>query len=69
MVRQRKRQGDSVTATVTATATATAMRTTTAILYTLCAFYGVAAFYLPGLAPVNYCKAGETTPTCKVLQR
>ncbi|XP_033227639.1 transmembrane 9 superfamily member 2 isoform X2 [Belonocnema kinseyi] len=22
-------------------------------------------FYLPGLAPVNYCKAGETTKTCK----
>lgn len=48
------------------TATATAMGTTTAIFYTLCAFHGVAAFYLPGLAPVNYCKAGEVTPTCKV---
>ncbi|KAL0124979.1 hypothetical protein PUN28_004253 [Cardiocondyla obscurior] len=42
-----------------------AMRTRTAFLYTLCAFHGIAAFYLPGLAPVNYCKAGETTPTCK----
>ncbi|XP_011065430.1 PREDICTED: transmembrane 9 superfamily member 2 isoform X3 [Acromyrmex echinatior] len=41
------------------------MRTMTAIFYTLCAFHGVVAFYLPGLAPVNYCKAGETTPTCK----
>lgn len=23
-------------------------------------------FYLPGLAPVNYCKETETSPTCKV---
>lgn len=23
------------------------------------------SFYLPGLAPVNYCKEGETSPTCK----
>ncbi|KAG5314871.1 TM9S2 protein, partial [Pseudoatta argentina] len=45
------------------------MRTMTAIFYTLCAFHGVVAFYLPGLAPVNYCKAGETTPTCKVYKK
>lgn len=44
----------------------TAMRTTTtAIFYTLCVSHCVSAFYLPGLAPVNYCKVGETTTTCK----
>lgn len=27
----------------------------------------IQAFYLPGLAPVNYCKAGEDTgKSCKV---
>lgn len=25
-------------------------------------------FYLPGLAPVNYCKEGETSQTCKVSE-
>jgi len=40
--------------------------TAAVIFYTLCAFYGASAFYLPGLAPVNFCKAGETTGTCKV---
>lgn len=36
------------------------------VFYTLCVLYGATAFYLPGLAPVNYCKAGEATLTCKV---
>ncbi|EFN74328.1 Transmembrane 9 superfamily member 2 [Camponotus floridanus] len=43
----------------------TTTTTTTVIFYTLCVFHGASAFYLPGLAPVNYCKAGETTATCK----
>ncbi|CAK9821413.1 Transmembrane 9 superfamily member 2 [Anthophora retusa] len=32
------------------------------IIYTI---YYASAFYLPGLAPVNYCKRGETSETCK----
>lgn len=33
----------------------------------LVALRPAAAFYLPGLAPVNYCKSGDTSPTCKVF--
>ncbi|XP_012283767.1 transmembrane 9 superfamily member 2 isoform X2 [Orussus abietinus] len=31
----------------------------------LCLVYGAYGFYLPGLAPVNYCKATERSETCK----
>ncbi|XP_012134671.1 transmembrane 9 superfamily protein member 2 isoform X2 [Megachile rotundata] len=34
-------------------------------LFMICAIHGTSAFYLPGLAPVNYCKHGETSETCK----
>lgn len=36
------------------------------LLFALCVIHGASAFYLPGLAPVNFCKAGEETTTCKV---
>lgn len=29
-------------------------------------FFGIDAFYLPGLAPVNYCKKEEADESCKV---
>lgn len=35
------------------------------LLCTVCIVYRTTAFYLPGLAPVNYCKAGESSETCK----
>lgn len=42
-------------------------------LYVVCALLlltPIRAFYLPGLAPVNYCKAGEDNgKTCKVSTR
>lgn len=31
----------------------------------MCTIHRALAFYLPGLAPVNYCKTGETSDTCK----
>ncbi|XP_034184596.1 transmembrane 9 superfamily protein member 2 isoform X1 [Osmia lignaria lignaria] len=34
-------------------------------LFMVCTIHHASAFYLPGLAPVNYCKAGETSETCK----
>lgn len=36
----------------------------TALLF-LCYFISVNAFYLPGLAPVNYCKKGDGPESCK----
>ncbi|XP_014485207.1 PREDICTED: transmembrane 9 superfamily member 2 isoform X1 [Dinoponera quadriceps] len=41
------------------------MRTTTVVFCALSVLYGASAFYLPGLAPVNYCKASETSSNCK----
>lgn len=35
------------------------------LLCTTCLIHRATGFYLPGLAPVNYCKAGETSETCK----
>ncbi|XP_053982077.1 transmembrane 9 superfamily member 2 isoform X2 [Hylaeus anthracinus] len=35
------------------------------LLFTISTIHCAWAFYLPGLAPVNFCKAGETTETCK----
>lgn len=36
------------------------------ILLLICFTVGqLNAFYLPGLAPVNYCKIGKETETCK----
>lgn len=31
----------------------------------ICTIHRASAFYLPGLAPVNYCRHGETSETCK----
>ncbi|XP_066587794.1 transmembrane 9 superfamily member 2 [Prorops nasuta] len=36
------------------------------LLYILCLFSKAFAFYLPGLAPVNYCKNTDIVGTCKV---
>ncbi|XP_015601918.1 transmembrane 9 superfamily member 2 isoform X2 [Cephus cinctus] len=38
---------------------------TISLLCTFLIVHSATAFYLPGLAPVNYCKAGETSDTCK----
>lgn len=40
----------------------------TVLLFTFLYYYFASAntFYLPGLAPVNYCKKGDGTETCKV---
>ncbi|XP_071865074.1 transmembrane 9 superfamily protein member 2 isoform X2 [Bombus fervidus] len=35
------------------------------LLFVVCLIHHSSTFYLPGLAPVNYCKAGETSETCK----
>ncbi|KAK2582521.1 hypothetical protein KPH14_004818 [Odynerus spinipes] len=35
------------------------------LLYTLCVVNQISAFYLPGLAPVNYCKAEDAAESCK----
>lgn len=36
-------------------------------IYTLtCTLLAINAFYLPGLAPVNYCKKEEVSESCKV---
>ena len=35
------------------------------LLSVMCTVHRATAFYLPGLAPVNYCKVGETSETCK----
>ncbi|KAG7209377.1 hypothetical protein KM043_015477 [Ampulex compressa] len=37
------------------------------LLCMLCVIKITRAFYLPGLAPVNYCKDGEITDTCKTI--
>lgn len=36
------------------------------IICALCVINSAWTFYLPGLAPVNFCKAGKTTETCNV---
>lgn len=36
------------------------------VLVLLTNLHSSKSFYLPGLAPVNYCKASESSPTCKV---
>ncbi|XP_051159040.1 transmembrane 9 superfamily member 2 isoform X2 [Leptopilina boulardi] len=38
---------------------------TVRLISVLCVIPVVIGFYLPGLAPVNFCKAGDTTETCK----
>ncbi|KAF3427406.1 hypothetical protein E2986_12268 [Frieseomelitta varia] len=35
------------------------------LLFVVCLIHHSLGFYLPGLAPVNYCKRGETSETCK----
>ncbi|XP_043463720.1 transmembrane 9 superfamily member 2 isoform X1 [Leptopilina heterotoma] len=35
------------------------------LISVLCVIPLIPGFYLPGLAPVNFCKAGDTTETCK----
>ncbi|XP_048261250.1 transmembrane 9 superfamily member 2 isoform X2 [Bombus terrestris] len=35
------------------------------LLFVVCLIHHSSTFYLPGLAPVNYCKVGETSETCK----
>ncbi|XP_076645758.1 transmembrane 9 superfamily protein member 2 [Halictus rubicundus] len=35
------------------------------LMSVLCIIQSSQAFYLPGLAPVNYCKIGETSKSCK----
>ncbi|XP_043255737.1 transmembrane 9 superfamily member 2 [Colletes gigas] len=35
------------------------------LLFLTCTVYRVSAFYLPGLAPVNYCKKEEVSESCK----
>ncbi|OAD56403.1 Transmembrane 9 superfamily member 2 [Eufriesea mexicana] len=35
------------------------------LLFVICSIHRTSTFYLPGLAPVNYCKRGETSETCK----
>ncbi|XP_043579778.1 transmembrane 9 superfamily member 2 isoform X2 [Bombus pyrosoma] len=35
------------------------------LLFVVCLIHHSSTFYLPGLAPVNYCKAEETSETCK----
>lgn len=38
------------------------------VLFLICfAASQLDAFYLPGLAPVNYCKIGKETETCEFL--
>ncbi|XP_012262540.1 transmembrane 9 superfamily member 2 isoform X2 [Athalia rosae] len=44
---------------------ATSFTTLSLFLCTLCAITNSDGFYLPGLAPVNYCKAEEASDTCK----
>ncbi|VEN51336.1 unnamed protein product [Callosobruchus maculatus] len=41
------------------------MKLTAILLVISICLYHVQSFYLPGLAPVNYCKNGEDTNTCK----
>ncbi|CAD1477648.1 unnamed protein product, partial [Heterotrigona itama] len=36
------------------------------LLFVVCLIHRSLGFYLPGLAPVNYCKRGETSETCKL---
>lgn len=64
--KRRKRDRQNVLLRRLVFTTMTAMRTTIVVFCALSVLYGVSAFYLPGLAPVNYCKAGETLKTCKV---
>lgn len=43
------------------------MQFTSLVVVCLCLLANVAlGFYLPGLAPVNYCKTSESSDGCKV---
>ncbi|XP_046747460.1 transmembrane 9 superfamily member 2 isoform X2 [Diprion similis] len=42
-----------------------AKKFTLSLLFGLCALTASNGFYLPGLAPVNYCHVGEQSDTCK----